>query len=446
MTASAGETPSSSNGNRSMNSSSTPNPAPPSAPSPPSIAASGPAAFARMTPDEELALAARLRELRRDLVALALIDPASRAELERIAADVAARRLRIEAVVDDPELTPHAAQQRFDEFRAAAARLRAAPPEGLEAASEPPARDAAVFPVSRPPAPAGEALGRALGASRALAATLDLQWDCAERVLQHSWLDAGGSPPPGLANHARRQRGEIDAIVQRFVATHQGLVASVSRQYRGLGLSQEDLMQDGNIGLLRALEKFDERRGNPFRSYAVWWVRESMRRALAQQGRTIRLPAHAIAKRHAIGKASRRLAHELGRDPSAQELSSAVGMAPESIDDVIRVSREPLSLDAPRAGDTEGTLGDVIADRHGLAPSEHATARESADHLQTLLASLTARERRVLSLRFGLDGGDEQTLEEIGRSLELTRERVRQIVAGALDKLHRATRARRLEL
>lgn len=205
-------------------------------------------------------------------------------------------------------------------------------------------------------------------------------------------------------------------------------------------------MQDGNIGLLRAIEKFDDRRGKPFRSYAVWWVRESVRRALAQQGRTIRLPASAIATRYAIGQASRRLSHELGRDPSSQELSRATGMAAESIDDVMRLSKEPLSLDAPRADDAEITLGDVIADLATQSANERTSAKESAERLRLLLTELSPREQHVLSLRFGLDGGDERTLEEIGRSLQLTRERVRQIVAAALDKLNRATRAQGLEL
>jgi RNA polymerase primary sigma factor len=254
------------------------------------------------------------------------------------------------------------------------------------------------------------------------------------------------SLPPALAERASRARGEIDAIFERFVSSNQGLVANVVRRYRGLGLSPEDLMQDGNIGLLRAVEKFDRRRGKPFGSYAVWWVRESVRKALARQSRTIRLPANAIAERHAIGNASRRLAHQLGRDPSAQELSHAIGLERERIDDLMRLSKETLSLDAPRSADGEITLGDVIADRSGHSPTERASTRESVDHLQALLGGLSPRERRVLSLRFGLENGEEQTLEEIGRSLRLTRERVRQIVAGALGKLNRATRARRLEL
>jgi RNA polymerase sigma factor (sigma-70 family) len=435
-----------------------PNSAPRSSPSVLALGANPSSHHVRMTHAEELRLATRLRELRRDLLALALLDPTSRAEVERVAADLAARRVRIEAVIDGAESAPDATR-RFDEFRSAVAHL------GDEQLGGEPLGDEQLggehIPGASPASRAGglepldEGLERALCASRGLTGSMALQWDCVERLLQCSWVGSSGcraarqpsrSLPPALAERARRARAEIDTILESFVASHQGLVANVVRHYRGLGLSQEDLMQDGNIGLLRALEKFDERRGNTFASYAVWWVRESVRRALAHQARTIRLPAHAIAKRRAIGNATRRLAHELGRDPSSQELSNATGMAPESIDDVMRMSKEPLSLDAPRAGDTEITLGDVIADRSRGNPNEYASTRESLDHLQVLLAGLSPREQRVLSLRFGLDGSEEQTLEEIGRSLDLTRERVRQIEAGALHKLERATRARRLDL
>lgn len=402
-----------------------------------------------MTLDEELRLAARLRALRRELLALALLEPACKAELSRVAAEVVDGALRIEAVVDEPESTADEARQHFDAFRTAVERLPAEP------RAPQPGSGAAAGATPAASAPPEATFERALKASLDVAGSIDLQWQCVERLLRHSrgsglGSRAAGAPcwplRPALAQRAWRSQAEIGAIFERFVSSNQGLVANVVRRYRGLGLRQEDLMQDGNIGLLRAVEKFDPRRARPFRSYAVWWVRESVRRALAQQARTIRLPVSAIATRYTIGKASRQLAHELGRDPSSLELSRATGMTPESIDDAIGSSREPLSLDAPRADDTELTLGDVIADRVAHNPNEQTAARESVDRLQALLGGLTLRERNVLSLRFGLDDGDEHTLEEIGRTLHLTRERVRQIVAEALDKLHRATRARGLEL
>lgn len=401
----------------------------------------------RITHDEELRLAARLRALRSELLGVALIEPACRDELDRIAGELASGTLPIDAVVDEPASAPDELHRRFDAFHAAVVRL-----SGDVDAPEPSrAQPASSAQGTDPAVPA--TLERALKASLAAAGSIDLRWDCVERLLQHGGLGGSGVPgassallPRALAERARRVQGEIDAIVERFISSNQGLVANVVRRYRGLGLSQEDLMQDGNIGLLRAVEKFDHRRARPFGSYAVWWVRDSVRRALAQQGRTIRLPASAIATRYAIGKASRRLAHELGREPSSLELAHETGMAPERIDDLICLSREPLSLDAPRGDDAQVTLGDVLADRTGRSATEHASANESAEGLQLLLADLKPRERHVLSLRFGLNGGGERTLEEIGRSLHLTRERVRQIVAAALDKLQHATRAQGLEL
>jgi RNA polymerase primary sigma factor len=239
---------------------------------------------------------------------------------------------------------------------------------------------------------------------------------------------------------------EVASSVDSLVAKYQGLVAKVARQYQGMGLSREDLMQDGSLGLLRGIEKFDLRRGKPFGAYAVWWVRQGVRHALATQARTIRLPVQQLANRRALGRASRRLAHMLGREPSEQELAEATGMSQQGIADLLRASAEPVSLETPRSSDSESTIGDVIVDSDMKSPNEQASAKESHEELRGLLDELTPREWHVVNLRFGLDGEDERTLEEIGRSLELTRERVRQICAEALDKLNRATRNRQLDL
>jgi RNA polymerase primary sigma factor len=392
-----------------------------------------------MTPPEELELAPRLQELRRELLAIALLDPASSAELERIASEIEARGQRIDAVVDAPELSLDECRTRFEAFRARLARWHLANDAGVSSCDvRLPAQS------SEPGVTAGE-----------LAGSLPLHWGAVERVLQSTWVggphrrtggQASAAPPPELAERVRSLRGELDAIVKRFVTSNQGLVHNVVQRYRGLGLSHEDLMQDGNIGLLRAVERFDPRRGNPFASYAVWWVRESVRRALAVQARMIRLPVSALARRYALAQTSSRLAHELGRAPSEQELARATGLAPESSADIMLMSKAPLSLDAPKSADTDVTLGDAIADTSALSANEHTSANERVKHLQSLLADLTPRERYVLHMRFGLSGHDEHTLEEIGSSLNLTRERVRQIVSGALGKLNRATQARELDL
>jgi RNA polymerase primary sigma factor len=178
----------------------------------------------------------------------------------------------------------------------------------------------------------------------------------------------------------------------------------------------------------------------------VWWVRQGVRHALATQARTIRLPVQQLANRYTLRRASRSLAHSLGREPSEQELAQATGMSAQNISELMRVSAEPVSLETPRSSESEVTIGDVIADTTTQSPNEQTSAKESRMELRALLDQLTPRERHVLNLRFGLDGEDERTLEEIGRSLELTRERVRQICAEALDKLNRATRARGLDL
>jgi RNA polymerase primary sigma factor len=239
---------------------------------------------------------------------------------------------------------------------------------------------------------------------------------------------------------------EMDAIRERFVSANQGLVGHVVHRYRGMGLSREDLIQEGNIGLMRAIDKFDHRRGTRFGAYAIWWIRQGVRRALANQSRTIRIPVHALGTRYTLDQVSKRLASELGRAPSDLELSSATGVAPASVSHVMSLVKEPLSLDAPRGPENDSSLGDSVADSGSPSPSDHAMTRERAEQLHGLLDGLSSREREMLRMRFGLDGADECTLEEIGRSFALTRERVRQIVTAALGKLHRQTQLQDLEL
>lgn len=420
----------------------------------PAPAPTGPAAAARMASveppltlgkqanaDEALGVLTRLHERRADLLGLALLEPVIRTVLDAIAAELDKGEAQIGSVVDEPELTPEEARRRFDVLRAALERLHGEPGYAWPFAG--------VARLVRPGAPS--AFENELRISRAAAASVRLQWDSAERLLKASWIarvrarDVSGLPNE-LVARARRLDREVASSIDSLVAKHQGLVANVARQYQGLGLSREDLMQEGSLGLLRGIDKFDLRRGKPFGSYAVWWVRQGVRHALATQARTIRLPVQQLANRYTLGRASRRLSHTLGRDPSEQELAEATGMSAQSISDLMRVSTEPVSLETPRSSDSESTIGDAIADTDTQSPNEQASARQSLMELQNLLDDLTPRERHVVSLRFGLDGEEERTLEEIGRSLELTRERVRQICAEALDKLNHATRTRQLDL
>jgi len=391
--------------------------------------------------DEALGVLTRLNERRADLLCLALLEPITGTVLGAIATELDKGEAQIGSVVDEPELAVEEARRRFDGLRADLDRLHREHGFAWPFASG--AR------LARPGS--SSALEGALRQSRAATAAVRLQWDSVERLLKASWIgrvrarDVSGLPSELVATVRRLDR-EVASGVDSLVAKYQGLVANVARQYRGLGLSPEDLMQEGSLGLLRGIDKFDLRRGKPFGSYAVWWVRQGVRHALATQARTIRLPVHQLASRYALGRAARRLSHTLGREPSEQELAEATGMSAQAVSDLLRVSTEPVSLETPRSSDSEATIGDVIADTDTRSPNEQASARESLVELRILLEDLTPREQHVVTLRFGLDGEDERTLEEIGQSLELTRERVRQICAEALDKLNRATRARRLDL
>lgn len=391
--------------------------------------------------DEALGMLTRLSERRGDLLCLALLEPLTSTVLDAIAAELDKGQAEIGSVVDEPELAPEEARRRFDALRDELHRLHREHGQAWPFAG-----------VARP-ARSGSpsAFESALRASRAATASVKLQWDSVERLLKASWIgrvrarEVSGLPAE-LVAAVRRLDREVATSVDGLVAKYQGLVAKVARQYQGMGLSREDLMQDGSLGLLRGIEKFDLRRGKPFGAYAVWWVRQGVRHALATQARTIRLPVQQLANRRALGRASRRLAHTLGREPSEQELAEATGMSQQGISDLLRASAEPVSLETPRSSDSESTIGDVIVDADMKSPNEQASAKESHAELLTLIDELTPREWHVLNLRFGLDGEDERTLEEIGRSLELTRERVRQICAEALDKLNRATRNRQLDL
>lgn len=399
------------------------------------------AAAAQANADEALGLLTRLHERRAELLGLALLEPAASTVLDAIAAELDKGEAPIGSIVDEPELAPEEARRRFDALRAGLSRLHQEHGHALPFAG--------VAPQAR--SAASSAVENALRACRAAAVAVPLQWDSVERLLQASWVarvrarDVSGLPAE-LVARVRRLDREVASIIDGLVAKHQGLVANVARQYQGLNLSREDLMQDGNLGLLRGIDKFDLRRGKPFGSYAVWWVRQGVRHALATQARTIRLPVQQLANRYTLGRASRRLAHTLGREPSEQELAQATGMSPQNISDLLRVSTEPVSLETPRSSESEATIGDAIADTTSQSPNEQISAKQSLVELRALIDGLTPREQHVVNLRFGLDGEEERTLEEIGRSLELTRERVRQICAEALDKLNRATRARGLDL